>query len=112
MGMAVEQDILNDAMSAYVQTFSRREILNEHLMERGLQDSEKEISLELDGLISAAETYLWTYPGGVPWTEEFRRRYREYLLERYSWMNESSFNRILGFSRWICWHDGLNADQA
>lgn len=106
--MAVTPLILNEAMSVYVQTFSMRDRLSMHVTRRGLEQHRDEIVSELDAVLKIAEDHLY-YPDGVPWTEAFERAYRELLIERHSWLDAKSLDRVFAFSRWLCWHEGLNA---
>lgn len=107
--MAIAPEVLNAALLEYLQTWSVREKLTAHLLANGLQDQEAEIVKELDSLTFTAEQYLFTYPGGVPWNEAFLQEYRVYVQERYPWVNDATFGRLLHSGRWTCWHDGLNA---
>lgn len=107
--MAVAAQILNEAMSVYVQTFSMRDRLAEHITRRGLEQHRDEIVLELDAVLKTATDHLCDYPGGVPWTETFEHAYREFLMQRHPWLDATSLDRVFAFSRWLCWHDGLNA---
>ena len=109
--MSVTPEILNEALSAYVCTFPSRKRLVEFISQRGLEDQQQEIFEDLDALLKTAEDHLWSYPKGVPWTQEFEFAYHKFLLERHAWMNPDSIGCILAFSRWLCWHEGLNAQS-
>lgn len=107
--MAVTPQILNEAMCVYVRTFPMRDRLTEHITRRGLEQHRDEIVSELDAVLKTAEDHLYEYPGGVPWTAAFECVYRELLVERHAWLDTKSLDRVFAFSRWLCWHDGLNA---
>jgi hypothetical protein len=108
--MAVTPQILNEAMSVYVQTFSMRDRLAEHITSCGLEQHRDEIVSELDAVLKTAEDHLYDYPGGVPWTAAFEGAYRELLVEKHRWLDTKSLDRVFAFSRWLCWHEGLNAE--
>ncbi len=106
--MSVTPQILNEAMLAYM-PLRNREKLAEHIAKNGLEGQNQEIVSELDAVLKTAQDYLWEYPGGVPWTDEFEYRYRDFLVQRHPWLDSASVARVFAFSRWICWHEGLNA---
>jgi hypothetical protein len=107
--LRVTPQILNNAMSAYVQTFPTRDKLTEYITNCGLIDQEPEIVEKLDAVLRTAEDHLWSFSDGVPWTQAFESDYKELLLQRHPWLITETLDRILGFSRWLCWHEGLNA---
>jgi hypothetical protein len=86
-----------------------REKLREHIKRSRLSDHAEEITTALDALVQSADDFLWAYPGGVPWTESFEREYRGTLEAKHPWIDSDSFQQILAYSRWLCWHEGLNA---
>ena len=110
--MSVSPEILNEALCAYVATFPVRERLDEHIRTRSLEAIGSEIIAALDGVLSAAEEFLFAYPGGVPWTEAFKQEFRQHLANTHVWLDPRGFASITSFSRWLCWHDGLNAEGA
>lgn len=107
--MKVTSQILNEALCAYVHTFRRRDLLMAHLSENRLEDSTKEITAALDEILKTAENYLWDFPGGVPWTDEFKQDYRAHLKQAHPWFDDRGADAISSFSGWLCWHEGLNA---
>lgn len=107
--MAITPLILNEAMCVYVQTFPMRDRLAQHIARRGLEQRKDEIVAELDAVLKTTEDHLWDYPGGAPWTKEFKSAYRALLVEKHPWMDSRSLDRVFAFSHWLCWHEGLNA---
>lgn len=105
----VTPEMLNRALLKYVQTLPQRERLEKHISRSGLEHHSQEIIAELDGLLQSAERFLWDYPEGVPWTGQFEKEYAEMLVQKRPWLNKTSIERIFVFSRWLCWHEGLNA---
>jgi hypothetical protein len=101
--------ILNEAMKAYVRTFPSEKSLKAHIFDHNLMDLQQAIETELHAVFQTVDNHLASYPGGVSWTPRFYKEYSELLLKTYPWMNEESLGHVLGYSRWICWHDGLNA---
>jgi len=96
-------------MNVYVQTFSMRERLTEHIAKHGLEQHAGEIVSELDAVLKSAEDHLWNYPDGVPWTDAFKHAYRDWLVEKHPWLDSASLDRVMTYSHWLCWHEGLNA---
>lgn len=103
--------VLNAALLAYLQTFPTVENLGAFIEKRGLADREERITGELDRLLKTAEKHLWGYPGGVPWGEAFERAYTAMLRQKHPWLDDEPMGRIFGFSRWLCWHEGLNRPE-
>jgi hypothetical protein len=83
-------------------------ILDAFLAKRGLQDQGQEIKSHLDSLLRTAEDHLYDYPGGVPWDSDFEQSYVELLRKNHPWVDPTTIDRVLSFSRWLCWHEGLN----
>lgn len=100
--------LLNAAMRSYVHTFSRQDLLDAFLDTKGLQDQRQEIKSQLDSLLKTAEDHLYDYPGGVPWDSDFEQSYVGLLRQNHPWIDSISIDRVLSFSHWLCWHEGLN----
>jgi len=100
--------LLNAAMRSYVHTFSRQDLLDAFIDKKGLQDHRQEIKSHLDSLLRTAEDHLYDYPGGVPWDSDFEQSYVELLRKNHPWIDPTTIDRVLSFSRWLCWHEGLN----
>ncbi|PWU16781.1 MAG: hypothetical protein C5B50_12820 [Verrucomicrobia bacterium] len=109
--MGVTSHVLNEALRAYVLTFPNRKRLMEHIKAAGLSAQTDEIVSKLDAVLKTAEDHLYNYPGGVPWGEAFERDYHALLLGQHPWLDTESLGRIHGFSGWLCWHEGLNANS-
>ncbi len=109
--MPPSPDTLRSALSAYVQTFPVRDRLDAFIRTMGLEKESAEIVQEIEALMKTAEDHLWDYPGGVPWTENFKEDYIQLLLERHPWIDQACIDTILSFACWICWHEGLNARE-
>jgi hypothetical protein len=107
--MELNAQTLRDALEAYVQTFRVRDRLKEHIGRQGLSGDSERIEAALDACLQTAEEFLYNYPGGVPWTDAFKKEYEEHLLSQYSWLDRASMDRVMAFSGWLCWHEGLNA---
>jgi hypothetical protein len=100
---------LRSALCAYVHTFPVRDRLKAFIHDNGLEGESAEITAEIDSIMKTAEGHLWDYPGGVPWTEEFKTDYIRILRETHPWIDQACIDTIMSFSGWICWHEGLNA---
>jgi hypothetical protein len=107
--MRVTPQVLNDAMRAYVMTVPNRKQLVEHISKAGLVDQTDEIVAELDRVLRTAEDHLYGYPGGVSWTDTFKRDYDALLTSKHPWLSAESLDHVHSFSGWLCWHEGLNA---
>lgn len=107
--MSTTPKVLNDAFIAYVQTFPSFDRLTEHLVAKGQVDQGNEIKEVLDALILTADEYLWSYPGGVSWTPSFERSFQDMLRLRHAWIDDATVARVLAYSRWLCWHEGLSS---
>jgi hypothetical protein len=103
-----DPELLNAAMRSYVHTFSRQDLLDAFLAEKGLEDQRQGIKSHLDSLLKTAEDHLYDYPGGVPWDSAFEQSYLMLLRQSHPWIDSTSIERVLSFSRWLCWHEGLN----
>ena len=110
--MDVTPQTLNEAMAAYVVTLPMRGRLADYITAGGLDDKRQEIVAELDALLKTAEKHLWSQPDGVSWTLEFLREYRDLLHLAHPWMDEGSFAHVVAYSRWLCWHEGLNTRES
>ncbi len=97
-------------MSAYVRTFPTKDRLEKHLTDEGLDAERQEITNELDATLKAAEDYLYDYPGGVPWTKQFETEFEAMMRTSHPWLDRAAMDRVLAFSRWLCWHEGLNSN--
>jgi hypothetical protein len=73
--MNIPSNVLREALEAYVQTFRVPDRLEYHLCEKHLEEMSDSITEELDSTLKTAEDYLYDYPGGVPWTDEFKKEY-------------------------------------
>jgi len=105
----ITPEILNRALLKYVKISAQSECLQRYISRSGLEHHTQEIFTTLDDLLNSVERFLWDYPGGVPWTKQFEKEYSEMLVQNYPWLNKKSIERVFGFSRWLCWHEGLNA---
>lgn len=103
--------MLNEALGAYICTIPDRDRLKAHLRADSLDEVGKEIAEELYGLVKNAEDYLWNFPGGVPWTDDFKSSYRVHLQHAYPLLDDRGVDTIFSFSGWLCWHEGLNAPE-
>lgn len=104
-------DILRAAMVAYVNTFPSKERLAAHLEQHRLDDQFSIISKHLDACLSFAYDFLYDYPGGATWTPVFRQELTAALRDRHPWLEGEALDRVLSYSQWIAWHDGLNAPE-
>jgi len=100
---------LNGALQAYVATFPSRSRLSSHLESTGLSSRTEEIKAALDAALSTTDSYLYAQEKGVSWSPEFEVQMRTHLVSRHPWLNQESVSRLLGYSKWLCWHEGLNA---
>jgi hypothetical protein len=107
--MPPSPDTLRAALRAYVHTFPVRDRLDAFIRANGSGRQSDEIIKEMDAIMKTAEDHLWNYPGGVPWTEDFKADYIKLLRERHPWIDQPCIDTILSFAGWICWHEGLNA---
>lgn len=108
--MELSPDILNEALKAFIKTVPFEDQLNKHIDQKGLQQHREKITEELFSLRRTAEDILYDYPGGVPWTKEFEKEYRVKIEEKHPWIKDEGFDRVISFSGWLCWHEGLNAN--
>jgi hypothetical protein len=108
MTTPLDPQTLNAAMRSYVHTFSRQDLLDAFITANGLSTYRKEIKRHLDGLLRTAEAHLYDYPGGVPWDDEFERDFVVMLQHNHTWVDSNTIERVLSFSGWLCWHEGLN----
>ncbi|MCF7786636.1 MAG: hypothetical protein K9N47_10980 [Prosthecobacter sp.] len=109
--MTPTPQMLNEALCAFIWTIPDRDRLKAHLSANQLLDVSKEITAEMNELVKNAEDYLWNFPGGVPWTDDFKLGYRAHLQQAHPWMDDRSADAISSFSGWLCWHEGLNAPE-
>jgi hypothetical protein len=106
--MQLSDQTLREALVAYVQTFPWREALREHIVRGGLEDRATSIEAAMDACLHTAEAFLYDYPNGVPWTDDFKREFEDLLVSKHSWLDRHSLDRLLSFAGWLCWHEGLN----
>ncbi len=107
--MEPSAQILRNALEAYVQTFPARDRLQAHLAKQQLAGRAAEIEAALDACLGTAEDFLYAYPGGVPWTAAFKAEFEAMLVRKHPWLDRSALDRLMAFSGWLCWHEGLNA---
>lgn len=108
--MAVPSEKLNDAFAAYVRTFPSQVRLDAYIASNDLREKTLEINSELNALLQTAEDYLWSQEGGVAWSTKFEEAYEDRLRAKHPWITPKTISTILEFSKWLCWHEGLNAE--
>lgn len=106
--MEVTDHILREALNAYVHTFPSRDALRAHIARGRLEEIGGQIEASLDACLGAAEKYLYDYPGGVPWTDEFKLEFEKMLRSACPWLDRRALDTLMSFSGWLCWHEGLN----
>lgn len=107
--MPFSEQVLNEALHVYVETIPTPDRLAVYLDKQSLAPQAAAIKAALDAVLADAGQHLAQYPGGVCWTVAFEQGYGAFLQARHPWLNQASLDRVLGFSRWLCWHDGYNA---
>ena len=105
----ITPEVLNAAMASYVQTISNRTRLSEHLTQAGLEAFESEVAAELDSVLESASSRLWKDAGNIVWSSDYEHSHAEYLQQQHPWLNTESISRVMSYSQWLCWHEGLNA---
>lgn len=100
---------LNRALEQYVQTFPDADRLEAHLATHPDPGLRETIRTELRAVVSETEKFLWAQEGGVSWANGAEEHLFQHLRVRHPWLERTAFRAIVGFSKWICWHDGLNA---
>ncbi|MGV3661801.1 MAG: hypothetical protein ACO1TE_16565 [Prosthecobacter sp.] len=106
--MSLAPETLNAALQAYIRvTIPQPADLLEHIDKHQLAPFSEEITATLHGLTESTYRFLYDYPGGVPPTEEFRAELRSMLQQTYPWLDAESITRIVSYSGWISWHEGL-----
>jgi hypothetical protein len=100
--------VLNSALLAYVATVPNKENLAAHVALHEPAAERATITAEVQGVIGACEDFLYGYPGGVPWTEAFIEEYRAKVTDTYPWLDAASWQRLMAFSQWLCWREGLD----
>ncbi|MDO9405467.1 MAG: hypothetical protein Q7T87_15640 [Polaromonas sp.] len=114
----ISDRILNQALQAWLQPFPEDGQLNAWLATTYGDDldrtQQKEVEVEavrdaMKAVIRATEDVLWAEPGGVDWSGDFESRLRRQLTAAFPWLDDTSFGKLVQFSQWLCWHEGLNA---
>lgn len=101
--------ILNCALLACVATWPDKERLAKYVSDNELTDQKMAIEVEVNSVVSRTESYLYSQERGVKWSEDFEKQFFKYLTEHHPWLSQQGFSRLMGFSKWLCWHEGLNA---
>ncbi|MCA6062690.1 hypothetical protein [Thalassolituus marinus] len=99
----------NEALEEYIVTFPNHSRLIEYLVKRYDVETQKIIESELSAAVKTTEDYLWSQSSGVEWSEVFELKLFNHVKSSHSWLEASGFSRLLSFSKWLCWHEGLNA---
>jgi hypothetical protein len=101
--------VLNEALYAYVKTFPQKERLAKFIASRGLTQHAATIEASLSKAVSDTEEYLYAQVDGVCWSKSFENDLFSYVQRQSPWLTVDGFKPLLGFSGWLCWHEGLNA---
>ncbi|EMJ4936279.1 hypothetical protein [Pseudomonas aeruginosa] len=107
--MSISAQELNQALGEYIQTFPNESRLNAYLASNPSSQSHAEIKSELSAVVKTTEEFLWAQPSGVSWSGAFEDQLFTHIRSRHSWLERQAFSTLLGFSKWLCWHEGLNA---
>lgn len=106
--MELNSKTLNKAFKAYVKTFDRLDKLQCFIAAHDLVDKEEDIINELNSLLSCIWDFLCEYPYEISWDKSFEQELKEHVVSRFTWLEKTSFKRVLAYASWICWHEGLN----
>ncbi|RZJ19970.1 MAG: hypothetical protein EOO54_14235 [Haliea sp.] len=110
-------DTLRQALAAYLHRFPDDARLRDWLGERygDALDRTQQVEVEVEAvraamasIIRSTEDFLWAEPGGVDWSGDADVRLRQRLQAVHPWLDDAGFDRLVRFSRWLCWHEGLN----
>lgn len=105
--------VLNLALCGYInRTVPSLNGLRQWISRNKLEKFGEEIEAKLTGLSSAVENYLYDQKGGVQWSEPFELKMFEDLRQKHPWLDRVGYRRLISFSRWYCWHEGLEAPNS
>ena len=107
--MSISALELNNALTEYIQTFPSEIRLSVYLAGKYSAQYKVEIHSTLSAAVKTTEEFLWAQPGGVHWSSEFEKELFNHIVSKHPWLELSGFSCLLGFSKWLCWHEGLNA---
>jgi hypothetical protein len=105
----LSDSFLNQAMCAYVETFSNRKRLVEFMERADMLDRLPIVEASLKRALKETEDFLWAQKDGVRWNETFERELYCHVRQCCPWLDEEGFAPLRSFSGWLCWHEGLNA---
>lgn len=105
------EQLLNDALCAYVKTFPQEQRLVEFVEQRHVAEELPQIKGALGALLGDTNDYLFARAGTIKWSEEFQRELFAHLKARHSWLTVKGFSPVVSYAGWLCWHEGLNAGQ-
>ena len=108
---ASEAKELNAALMAYVHTFPRPDRLEAHLEILGKLERKAEVEARLQIALKCTENFLYAQVGGVRWNEKFETALFEHVVQSSPWLSKPAFLSLVSFGGWLCWHEGLNAEQ-
>lgn len=107
--MIINAQELNNALTEYIQTFPSESRLSIYLAGKYSAQCKVEVHSSLSAAVKTTEDFLCAQPGGVHWSSEFEKELFNHIFSKHPWLDMSGFSSLLGFSKWLCWHDGLNA---
>jgi len=107
--MNISAQELNQAIGEYITTFPNEARLNVFLAGKYSEQIQAEIKIELSAAVRTTEELLWAQSPGVSWSNAFEQQLFSHIKSKHSWLEQQGFISLLGFSKWLCWHEGLNA---
>jgi hypothetical protein len=71
-------------------------------------DNFEEISSEFEEMRNEVYSFLWDASEKETLSQdEIEQRSKEFLMNKYTWLNEVGFDALKNYIFWISWHDGI-----
>jgi hypothetical protein len=109
MPTELSDTFLNQALCAYVETYSNRDRLVQFMDQAEMLDQLPVVEARLNTVLKVTENFLWDQKDGVRWDTAFEQQLYSHLRQECPWLNDQGFAPLRSFSQWLCWHEGLNA---
>ncbi len=98
----------NDLLQQFSKIFKiDQENMSDYFSENALENYE-EISSEFEEMRNEVYSFLWNASEKELLSQdEIEQRSKEFLMNKYTWLNEVGFDALKNYIFWISWHDGI-----
>jgi hypothetical protein len=107
MAKPVTDDLLRDALRAYIMTVPSLERLHAFLDAADLRGHEAVIRKRLDAVVAEVERFMYAMPKGALYDAKQAELLFAHLCARHTFLDDASARGLSGFAMWYAWHEGF-----